>query len=55
MFLIIFKAGIALFPGEISERKKEEVVLSLKCLLIKIKLSMKVFSSQPQTLLFLLI
>ena len=50
IILIIFKAGIALFEG-----KKQKVVWSLKCLLIKIELSMKVFSFQTQRLLFLLI
>ena len=34
--------------------KGEKLVLSLKCLLIKMELSRKVFSFQTQTLLFLL-
>ena len=55
IIILIIILKLALFQGKIFGAKKEKVVLSLKCLLIKIKLSMKVFSFQSQTLLFLLI
>ena len=56
IILVVFKPGIPLhcFQGRYMGGKGEKLVLSLKCLLIKMELSRKVFSFQTQTLLFLL-